>query len=135
MSFVLLQTQAGADMEDCVIELSSRQAESLGDPHVVRIERMAGSKSKKPGMRMLCQVKANSELSHDGCRLSLSTLKIVGVAASDCVRLSLLPNDVGSQQEEGPEALAVKMAQQEMRESLVVSLQEALATLAHERDW
>jgi len=138
MSFVLLQVKVpGAAstpaVEDSVIELSPAQLVGLGRPQCVRLEQITTAPGKKatPGMKILCEAREAADLSDDQCRLSPASLKVLGVHAGGCVRLQRL----ASFAVDDAARLAERAAEQQRREELVAGLQEALAKLAHERDW
>jgi hypothetical protein len=135
MSVVLLQAGVSPSVADCAIELSPRQIESLGHPPVVRIERRAGAKPSKAGaLKLLAEVIENADLADDECRLSAATIKVVGVPAGDCVRLTHLECLSQNNHEESAQ-LEEKLEELRMREDLVEAMQIALNKLAHERDW
>ncbi len=137
---VLLQAQAG-EVEPTVVELAPKQIATLGNPPIVRLERMHVT-GKKPaaGMRLLLEVAPNDALPEDGCRLAAATLKTLGVAAQECLRLTLVDalQRVGGH---GPLPTAAEVdlearwAELRKREGLVAQLQQTLAKLTHERGW
>lgn len=125
MSAVLLQTSVGTDVEESVIELSPRQISSLGGPSVVRIEAMVPKKGSLP--RIICEIKENSNLPDDACRVGARTLKIIAAPPNSCVRVTLL----GAAKAGGEE----KNNELKKREELLEALQHTLAKLTHERNW
>jgi hypothetical protein len=138
MSVVLLQAAVGNSVADSVIEISPRQNESLGHPPVVRIERRAGVKPSKAGvLKLLVEVVENADLTDDECRLSFATLKVVGVPAKDCVRLTHLEclHNVATSERSAQQPAENRALSGQKRDETIEAMQAELIKLAHERDW
>jgi len=139
MSVVLLQAAVGSSVPDSVIEISPRQNESLGHPPVVRIERRVGVKPSKVGVsKLLVEVVENSDLTDDECRLSTATLKVVGVPAKDCVRLThleCLTKQVATTEGSAQQPKERKGHSGQNRDEAIEAMQAELNKLEHERDW
>ena len=149
-SFVLLQASVNEDLGDSVIELSPRQLEALGNPVIVRLQKMTETapvkgKSRKtvhPGSKLLVETIENPLLDDDSCRLSATSISIITGAtpigsvggAAACLRLSLVQRLAPHAFEKKTESEEQRL-QQWQRAQLVVDMQTAMAKLTYDKEW